>query len=67
MGKFSTKNNKSEHKINSIKRIISWGISIVLSATLFINCNSDNEIPQAETINGTWSLKNVNGGFTSVD
>ncbi|REH43901.1 hypothetical protein C7448_1127 [Tenacibaculum gallaicum] len=40
---------------------------LFLSATLFINCNSDNEIPQAETINGTWNLKNVNGGFTGVD
>jgi hypothetical protein len=42
-------------------------VLLISSAIFFINCNSDDDSTQRESLNGTWNLKNVSGGFPGVD
>lgn len=41
---------------------------LIIGIGLLISCdNDDNDIPQEKTINGTWNLINVRGGFAPVN
>jgi len=39
---------------------------MILSLIVFTNCNNDDNSNQTETLNGTWNLKKVYGGFAST-
>lgn len=43
-------------------------LTLLLGIGLLIGCADDsNNIPQEELLNGTWSLKNLSGGFVGLD
>ncbi|PCI11759.1 MAG: hypothetical protein COB73_01340 [Flavobacteriaceae bacterium] len=42
-------------------------LTLLLSFSLFLSCNNNDNSIQNETIIGIWNLKNVSGGFPGVD
>jgi hypothetical protein len=43
-------------------------VVLLFAAVLVLSgCDDDETLPQEPTINGTWHLKNVSGGFAGVD
>ncbi|SDE25353.1 hypothetical protein SAMN05421636_104118 [Pricia antarctica] len=49
-------------------KIAVWTLLVVLGFALMASCeDDDNDLPQEKTINGTWNLVNVHGGFGSVN
>jgi hypothetical protein len=48
-------------------RIRKLSLLIILSLVFFTNCNSDDASNQAETLNGIWNAKNINGGLAGID
>lgn len=39
---------------------------MIVSLVFFMNCKSDDDSNQTETLNGTWNLKKVYGGFAAT-
>lgn len=49
-----------------MKNVI-WFSVMLFGLSIFMGCDKKNETPQMETLNGTWNLKNISGGFAGVD
>lgn len=49
-----------------MKNVI-WLFVMLFGLSIFMGCDKKNETPQMETLNGTWNLKNISGGFAGVD
>ena len=47
-------------------KIRKLSLLMIMSFVFFINCNSDDDSNQTETLNGTWNLKKIYGGFAST-
>lgn len=47
-------------------KIKKLSLLMIMSFVFFVNCNSDDDSNQTETLNGTWNLKKIYGGFAST-
>lgn len=41
--------------------------AILFGLSIFMGCDKKDDTPQKVTLDGTWNLKNIRGGFAGVD